>query len=108
MDSVLNNINALNRSLEGSIAVGKEFDSVSSLWSNFYDGLAQVEQLRGQQQEDEDLEGSAEKETQLESEDQEMRSDIPVTEEGDVDKMEVEQEPLNENVDLHEEPKQQE
>lgn len=105
MDSVLNNINALNRSLEGSIAVGKEFDSVSSLWSNFYDGLAQVEQLRAQQQDEDDVE----KEQQQESEDQEMRSDVSATEEAaeaENDKMEVEQEPLNENVELHEEPKQ--
>lgn len=48
MESVLNNINALNRSLEGAIAVGKEFDSVAALWANFYDGLAQMEQLRPQ------------------------------------------------------------
>ncbi len=50
MDSVLNNINALNRSLEGVIQVGKEFDSVSQLWSNFYDSIAQAEQIRSQQQ----------------------------------------------------------
>ncbi|KAH3675053.1 hypothetical protein WICMUC_002885 [Wickerhamomyces mucosus] len=51
MDSVLTNLNALNRSMEGTIAVGKEFDSVASLWSSFYDGLSQVEQLRQQQTE---------------------------------------------------------
>lgn len=43
MNSVLNNLNALNRSLEGVIAVGKEFESVSLLWNNFYDGLARIE-----------------------------------------------------------------
>jgi len=43
MDSVLNNVNALNRSLEGSIAVGKEFENVSELWKNFYDGFSTME-----------------------------------------------------------------
>jgi DASH complex subunit DAD1 len=61
MDSVLNNINALNRSIEGAIAVGKEFDSVATLWSNFYDGLVQMEQLRpateGEQEESTDDNG---------------------------------------------------
>lgn len=40
MDSILNNLNGLNISLENSIAVGKEFESVSELWKTFYDGLA--------------------------------------------------------------------
>lgn len=39
MDSILNNLNTLNISLENSIAVGKEFESVSDLWKTFYDGL---------------------------------------------------------------------
>lgn len=55
MDSVLNNINALNRSLEGAIAVGKEFESVATLWSSFYDGLAQIEQLRPRSAEQEEV-----------------------------------------------------
>ncbi|ODQ78703.1 hypothetical protein BABINDRAFT_38662 [Babjeviella inositovora NRRL Y-12698] len=46
MESVLNNVNALNRSLEGGVAVGKEFDSVSQLWGTFYDGMAQAENLK--------------------------------------------------------------
>ncbi|KAK9237941.1 DASH complex subunit Dad1-domain-containing protein [Lipomyces kononenkoae] len=40
LEHVLSNINTLNRSLEGAIAVGKEFESVSTLWSTFYDSMA--------------------------------------------------------------------
>lgn len=43
MNNVLNNLNALNRSLEGAVAVGKEFERVSTLWNNYYDGMARVE-----------------------------------------------------------------
>ncbi|ODQ65020.1 DASH complex subunit DAD1 [Nadsonia fulvescens var. elongata DSM 6958] len=39
MENVLNNINALNRDLEGAFDVGKEFRNVSVLWSHFYQGL---------------------------------------------------------------------
>jgi DASH complex subunit DAD1 len=35
MDSVLTNLNRLNRSLEAIIAVGNEFSSVEALWSTF-------------------------------------------------------------------------
>ncbi|KAK8209968.1 DASH complex subunit Dad1, partial [Phyllosticta paracitricarpa] len=35
LESVLQNINRLNRSLEGVIAVGNEFGSVEALWSQF-------------------------------------------------------------------------
>lgn len=41
MEDVLANMNALNRALEGINSVGKEFESVGELWSNFYDGVAQ-------------------------------------------------------------------
>jgi len=34
-EHVLQNINKLNRSLEGAIAVGNEFGSVEALWSQF-------------------------------------------------------------------------
>ncbi|KAK9458222.1 DASH complex subunit Dad1-domain-containing protein [Dipodascopsis uninucleata] len=40
LEHVLANINTLNRSLEGVISVGKEFESVSVLWSSFYDSMA--------------------------------------------------------------------
>lgn len=39
MESVLNNLNALNQSLEGVVAVGKEFQGVSELWQTFYSGV---------------------------------------------------------------------
>jgi DASH complex subunit DAD1 len=35
LDSVLTNLNRLNRSLEAVIAVGNEFSSVEALWSTF-------------------------------------------------------------------------
>lgn len=38
MDSVVNNLETLNRSLNESIQVGKEFENVGRLWSSFYDG----------------------------------------------------------------------
>lgn len=38
IDSVVYNLEILNRSLNESIQVGKEFDNVGRLWSRFYDG----------------------------------------------------------------------
>ncbi|KAF8461425.1 DASH complex subunit Dad1-domain-containing protein [Kalaharituber pfeilii] len=35
LDQVLQNLNLLNRSLEGVISVGKEFESVEMLWAQF-------------------------------------------------------------------------
>jgi DASH complex subunit DAD1 len=35
MENVLQNINRLNRNLEGVIAVGNEFGAVEALWSQF-------------------------------------------------------------------------
>lgn len=42
MDSVVYNLDILNRSLNESIQVGKEFDDVGRLWSHFYDGMNQL------------------------------------------------------------------
>lgn len=39
MDSILNSLNGLNISLESSIAVGKDFESITEIWKCFYDGL---------------------------------------------------------------------
>jgi len=39
-EHVLANINKLNRSLEGVIAVGNEFSSVEALWSQFESVMA--------------------------------------------------------------------
>lgn len=40
MEQVLQNINKLNRSLEGVIAVGNEFGAVEALWSQFENVMA--------------------------------------------------------------------
>ncbi|QLG71850.1 hypothetical protein HG535_0C01990 [Zygotorulaspora mrakii] len=53
MDSILNNLNTLNISLESSIAVGKEFESVADLWKTFYDGLETDAEVPANSQEDE-------------------------------------------------------
>lgn len=43
MNSILNNLNTLNRSLEGIVEVGKEFEGISMLWNNYFDGMARVD-----------------------------------------------------------------
>ncbi|OJD40691.1 dash complex subunit dad1 [Diplodia corticola] len=40
LEAVLQNMNKLNRSLEGIIAVGNEFGSVEALWSQFENVMA--------------------------------------------------------------------
>ncbi|KAI4109673.1 MAG: hypothetical protein L6R37_000360 [Teloschistes peruensis] len=60
MEQVLQNINKLNRSLEGVIAVGNEFGAVEALWSQFENVMAK-----------EPGEGDVGKEEGLEGEDQE-------------------------------------
>ncbi|KAF2859289.1 hypothetical protein K470DRAFT_271729 [Piedraia hortae CBS 480.64] len=55
MDNVLQNLNKLNLSLEGIIAVGNEFGQVESLWSQFESVMAEREQ-------DQNGEGSGEQE----------------------------------------------
>ena len=42
IDSVVYNLEILNRSLSESIQIGKEFDDVGRLWSHFYDGVNQA------------------------------------------------------------------
>ena len=56
MDSILNGLNELNISLENSIAVGKDFESVAKLWKTFYnehdsiiDGDVDEEEEEGQE-----------------------------------------------------------
>ncbi|KAL8964220.1 MAG: hypothetical protein Q9183_004606 [Haloplaca sp. 2 TL-2023] len=41
MEQVLQNINKLNRNLEGVIAVGNEFGAVEALWSQFENVMAE-------------------------------------------------------------------
>ncbi|KAL1863473.1 Dolichyl-diphosphooligosaccharide-protein glycosyltransferase subunit dad1 [Paecilomyces lecythidis] len=57
MEEVLQNINRLNRNLEGIIAVGNEFSSVEALWSQF-------ENFMGRAGEEGEGEGHAEGEGQ--------------------------------------------
>ncbi|KAK9382177.1 DASH complex subunit Dad1-domain-containing protein [Kockiozyma suomiensis] len=61
LEHVLTNINTLNRALEGVIVVGKEFESVSTLWSTFYDGMAheghEENDEEEEEEEEEELEG---------------------------------------------------
>ncbi|MDI1486567.1 MAG: Dolichyl-diphosphooligosaccharide-protein glycosyltransferase subunit dad1 [Ramalina farinacea] len=53
LDHVLQNINKLNRSLEGVIAVGNEFGNVEGLWSVF-EGVMRREKEEGQGEEEEE------------------------------------------------------
>lgn len=39
MDSVVRNLETLNRTLNDSVQVGKEFENVGRLWSTFYDSI---------------------------------------------------------------------
>lgn len=39
ISSIVLNMQTLNRSLNNSIQVSKDFENVSNLWSNFYNGL---------------------------------------------------------------------
>lgn len=43
MEKVLENLNTLNRSLQGVVALGKEFDSISKLWESFYTDVTRIE-----------------------------------------------------------------
>ena len=60
MENVLQNINKLNRSLEGVIAVGNEFGAVEALWSHFEDVMAKEGGKDGAGEEDGDGEAEAE------------------------------------------------
>lgn len=46
IESLVYNLDILNRSLSGSISVGKEFDNVGRLWSHFYDGVNQLKERK--------------------------------------------------------------
>ncbi|KAK0791581.1 Dolichyl-diphosphooligosaccharide-protein glycosyltransferase subunit dad1 [Friedmanniomyces endolithicus] len=47
LERVLQNINKLNRSLEGVIAVGNEFGQVEGLWSQFENVMAKEPEKEG-------------------------------------------------------------
>lgn len=55
MDSILNGLNELNISLENTIAVGKEFEVVTKLWRNFYNGTDSVTEGSESEKEDKDV-----------------------------------------------------
>ena len=54
MEQIITNMNQLNRNLESVLSVGKEFESVSTLWRSFHDVVgedtAQLERSQGQRQ----------------------------------------------------------
>ncbi|KAI7263477.1 hypothetical protein KC345_g9141 [Hortaea werneckii] len=61
LENVLQNINKLNRSLEGVIAVGNEFSQVEGLWSQFENVMAkQPEPAEKQLEEQRDAGGASE------------------------------------------------
>lgn len=69
INSIVINLNTLNRSLNNSIQVGKEFDNVSNLWENFYNGLNQ----QGEKDEEKDKEQDrGEKEQDKEEQNREL------------------------------------
>lgn len=41
MESIITSMNQLNRNLESVISVGKEFESVSTLWRSFHDVIGE-------------------------------------------------------------------
>ena len=53
LENVLQNINKLNRSLEGVMAVGNEFGSVEALWSQF-EGVMSAKGGDGEEEEEEE------------------------------------------------------
>lgn len=55
MDSILNGLNELNISLESSIAVGKEFEVVTKLWRNFYNGTDPLPEEQDSERDDADV-----------------------------------------------------
>ena len=62
LENVLQNINKLNRSLEGVIAVGNEFGAVEALWSQFEGVMAQEP---GQEGKEGESEGSGKEEDEI-------------------------------------------
>ncbi|QIW99334.1 hypothetical protein AMS68_004852 [Peltaster fructicola] len=52
MENVLQNINRLNRNLEGIIAVGNEFGQVESLWSQFESVMGKTDTAEGTMKEE--------------------------------------------------------
>ncbi|PVH88803.1 hypothetical protein DL98DRAFT_477466 [Cadophora sp. DSE1049] len=64
-EHVLANINKLNRSLEGVIAVGNEFSSVEALWSQFENVMAKDPDAEPEGQGEEQEDGRGDDESEL-------------------------------------------
>ena len=67
---MLQNINKLNRSLEGVIAVGNEFGNVEALWSQFEGVMAQPEDGEKKDGEEDEQDGEEEDGDEDEGEEQ--------------------------------------
>lgn len=50
MEQIITNMNQLNRNLESVLSVGKEFESVSTLWRSFHDVVGEDTTTQQQQQ----------------------------------------------------------
>lgn len=70
IESVVYNLDILNRSLNGSISVGKEFDNVGRLWSHFYDGLNQLKERNNEGETKENDQNDANQEDSSSEEDE--------------------------------------
>lgn len=70
IESVVYNLDILNRSLNGSISVGKEFDNVGRLWSHFYDGLNQLKERNNEDETKENDQNDANQEDSSSEEDE--------------------------------------
>lgn len=101
IDSVVHNLDVLNRSLNGSISVGKEFDNVARLWSHFYLGLNQLKDKSTETKGEYELgsEGDAAdlNDAQKEQEEHASNSNVDANAERDIDSRE-QQENGNENI----------
>ncbi|KUJ23180.1 uncharacterized protein LY89DRAFT_776979 [Mollisia scopiformis] len=64
-EHVLANINKLNRSLEGVIAVGNEFSSVEALWSQFENVMAKDPDAEAETHAGEGEEAEQDEETEI-------------------------------------------
>mmetsp|Transcript_9133 Transcript_9133/g.9031 ORF Transcript_9133/g.9031 Transcript_9133/m.9031 type:complete len:104 (+) Transcript_9133:348-659(+) len=69
IESVVYNLDILNRSLNGSISVGKEFDNVGRLWSHFYDGLNQLKERNNEETKENDQDDANEEDSSSEEHD---------------------------------------
>jgi len=76
LEHVLQNINKLNRSLEGVIAVGNEFSSVEALWSQFEGVMGKNPDAEGEEHKEgeEEDDGHVEEEDEGEEDEEEVHT----------------------------------